>query len=85
MCIVSSAEFQRHVGEYQDRALVEPVIITRNGRERLVMIAVDEYRRLKRRDREALPVTALAEQDLEAIARAEIPEEYAHFDDELNG
>ena len=33
---VSSAEFQKHLGYYQDRALVEPVILTRNGRERLV-------------------------------------------------
>jgi PHD/YefM family antitoxin component YafN of YafNO toxin-antitoxin module len=34
---VSSGEFQRKIGHYQDRALVEPVTITSNGRERLVM------------------------------------------------
>lgn len=46
---------------------------------------VGEYRRLKRRDRDALPVTALGEEDLRAIAGAEVPAEYTHLDDELGG
>jgi prevent-host-death family protein len=83
MCIVSSAEFQRKLGEYQDRALVEPVVITRNGRERLVVLSVDEYHRLKRRDREALLVTGLSDDDLRAIADAEVPAEHADLDAEL--
>jgi PHD/YefM family antitoxin component YafN of YafNO toxin-antitoxin module len=37
-------------------ALTRPVAITRNGRERLVMISVDEYRRLRRRSREVIRV-----------------------------
>ncbi len=35
MITVFSAEFQRNFGLYQDKALTEPVAITRNGRERL--------------------------------------------------
>ena len=38
-------------GRYQEVALTEPVAITRNGRERVVILSVDEYHRLKRRDR----------------------------------
>ena len=49
MRIVSAAEFQRHFGRYQDEALLHPVAITRNGRERLVVISTEEYRRLRRR------------------------------------
>jgi prevent-host-death family protein len=45
--VVSSAEFQRNLGLYQDKALAEPVTITKNGRERLVLLSVDEYHRLK--------------------------------------
>ena len=56
MCIVTAGDFHRNSGQYQDRALVEPVIITRNGRERTVLISADEYRRLKQLDRESLPV-----------------------------
>jgi prevent-host-death family protein len=54
MIKVSAAEFQRNIGRYQDIALLQPVAITRNGRERTVMISVEEYLRLKRRDRQVL-------------------------------
>jgi prevent-host-death family protein len=83
MCIVSGVEFQRNLGLYQDRALVEPVMITRNGRERVVLISAEEYKRLKRRDREVLQAEDFAEADLAAIAAAEVPAEYADLDAEL--
>ena len=85
MEIVTAGEFQRKIGHYQDRALVEPVMVTRNGRERLVLLAADEFKRLRRLDREALPVTALSDAELAAIAAAEVPAAYAHLDAELNG
>ncbi|AZO50237.1 type II toxin-antitoxin system Phd/YefM family antitoxin [Mesorhizobium sp. M4B.F.Ca.ET.058.02.1.1] len=47
MSVISSVEFQRNLGVYQDKALAEPVIISKNGRERLVLLSVDEYQRLK--------------------------------------
>jgi prevent-host-death family protein len=53
MSVVSSAEFQRNLGLYQDRALAEPVTITKNGRERLVLLSVDEYHRLKSQGRDS--------------------------------
>lgn len=79
---VSSADFQRHVGRFQDRALVEPVMVTRNGRERLVLLSAEEYRRLKQLDQQSLAVGDLSEDALAAIARAEVPSEYARLDDE---
>jgi prevent-host-death family protein len=82
---VTAGEFQRKIGHYQDRALVEPVMVTRNGRERLVLLAAEEFKRLRRLDREALPVTALSDSHLAAIAAAEVPAAYAHLDAELNG
>jgi prevent-host-death family protein len=83
MITVSSAEFQRNFGTYQDRALTEPVAITRNGRERLVIVAADEYRRLKRRAREVLPVEALSDADLDAIRRTEMSPRHDHLNVEL--
>ena len=83
--IVPAAEFQRNIGTYQDRALTEPVFVTRNGRERTVLLSVDEYRRLKRRDREALAVEQLSDADLDAIAAARVPAEFGHLDAELEG
>jgi PHD/YefM family antitoxin component YafN of YafNO toxin-antitoxin module len=46
MIKVSAAEFRRNIGRYQDLALTQPVAATRNGRERTVMISIDEYQRL---------------------------------------
>jgi prevent-host-death family protein len=83
MITVTAAEFQRHFGRYQDEALTQPVAITRNGRERLVMLSADEYRRLKRRDREVLRAGDLSDADLEAIAKTEMDPRHAHLDEEL--
>jgi PHD/YefM family antitoxin component YafN of YafNO toxin-antitoxin module len=85
MIKVSSGELQRKIGYFQDMALVEPVTITNNGRERLVMMSVDEYRRLKRRDREVMGLDDFTEADLEAIRDAEPPAEAATFDIEVTG
>ncbi|MGA1373076.1 MAG: type II toxin-antitoxin system Phd/YefM family antitoxin [Pseudomonadales bacterium] len=83
MITISSAEFQRNFGVYQDKALSEPVAITRNGRERLVVVSADEYRRLKRRAREVLPVEALSDAELDAIGRTEMGAHHQHLDLEL--
>lgn len=85
MITISSVEFQRNFGRYQDVALTEPVAITRNGRERVVVLSVDEYQRLKRRDRQVLGLDDLTEADLQAIRAAEPPPEAAAFDHEVAG
>jgi len=85
MITISSVEFQRNFGRYQDVALTEPVAITRNGRERVVVLSVDEYQRLKRRDRQVLGLEDLTEADLQAIRAVEPPREAAAFDHEVAG
>ena len=80
---VTSREFQRNFGRFQDEALRAPLSITRNGRERLVLLSVEEYARLKRRDREALFVEELSEAEVEAIRRAEPSADAAQYDHEL--
>ena len=83
MEVTTSADFQRKIGHYQDKALVEPVMVTRNGRERVVLISADEFKRLKRRDREVMGLEDFTKADLEAIRNAEPPPEAAMFDHEL--
>jgi len=80
---VSSTEFQRKVGLYQDLALREPLIVTRNGRDKIVVLAAEEYGRLKRRDREVLRVEDVSAEELETIAAAKPPTQAASFDDEV--
>jgi len=80
---VTSTDFQKKIGLYQDMALTEPLAITRNGRDKIVVLSAEEYRRLKRRDREVLRVEDLTREDLEAIAAAKPPAEAAAFDHEV--
>ncbi len=80
---VSSAEFQRNLGLYQDKALAGPVTITRNGRERLVLLSVEEYQRLKRRDRRVFAVEDTSERQIAALKKARVPKGNEHLNAEL--
>jgi PHD/YefM family antitoxin component YafN of YafNO toxin-antitoxin module len=73
----------REDGALADKALSEPVTITRNGRDRLVVLSVEEYERLKQRDRRVRRIEELTDTEMDAIAKADVPAEYAHLDDEL--
>jgi PHD/YefM family antitoxin component YafN of YafNO toxin-antitoxin module len=81
---VPAGEFQRHIGRYQDLALTQPVAVTRNGRERTVMISAEEYYRLKRRDRQVLALADFTEADIAALEGTRAPESSKDFDHELN-
>jgi prevent-host-death family protein len=80
---VSAAEFHRNVGHYQDVALVQPVTITKNGRDRTVLISADEYDRLNGRNRKVYAAGETPEYLLEAMRTAEVPAEYNYLNDEL--
>lgn len=83
MLKVPAGEFQRNIGRYQDRALVEPVAVTRNGRERTVLISIEEYQRLKRRDRQVLTLSDFTEADIAALETIRAPESSKAFDHEF--
>ncbi len=80
---VSTADFIKHYSTLADRALAEPVTITKHGRDRLVVVSATEYERLKKRDRQVFQSADLPDRVLELIAQAEVPAEYAHLNDEL--
>jgi prevent-host-death family protein len=81
---VSAGDFQRHFGRYQDEALKQPLVITNNGRERLVVLAVEEYQRLNRRDRTVRKVADMSAADLEAVANTEMDPRHTHLNAELD-
>jgi PHD/YefM family antitoxin component YafN of YafNO toxin-antitoxin module len=83
MLKVSAAEFQRNIGRYQDLALSQAVAVTRNGRDCTVLLSVDEYNRLKRRDRQVLTLEDFTDADIAALEATRAPEASKAFDDEL--
>lgn len=80
---VTSADFQRNLGLYQDEALKKPVAITKNGRPRTVLISAEEYARLKRRDRRVLEAAEVSERQIAALREAKVPDGFANLDAEL--
>ena len=81
---VTSAEFQKGFGRYREAALKEPLTITNHGRESLVLMAADEYRRLKRRERRVMGLEDFSDADLAAIEASQPPADAAAFDHERN-
>jgi hypothetical protein len=80
---VSAAEFQRNIGRYQDLALTQAIAVTRNGRERTVLISVDEYLRLKRRDRQVLRLEDFSSDDIATLEATRAPDATKDFDSEV--
>jgi prevent-host-death family protein len=83
MSRVTTAEFQRNVLLYQDKALAEPVTITKDGQECLVLVSAEEYQRLKQRDRRVFAVEDLTPEQIAAIEKAEVPPGHEHLNAEL--
>ena len=64
---VTASEVAKRFGEYHDRARIAPVTVTKYGRDTVVILAADEYRRLKRLDREALSLADLSVEEIDAM------------------
>ena len=74
MVTVTAGELQKEFGRYRDLALKEPVSVTHYGRETLVMLSADEYKRLKSfDDREVFAARDIPPDLLEEIRKAEPP------------
>lgn len=72
---VSAKEAAGKFGYYTDEAMLRPVGIQRHGTTRVVMISLNEYERLLRRDRRVILTKDLDDETLDAILNAEISEE----------
>lgn len=80
---VTATEFQNAVGLFSDRALREPVTITKQGRDHLVILSAEEFLRMKRRDRKAGLAGNLSADMLDAVLAAQAPDAAAAFDHEV--
>jgi len=80
---VTAAAVSKNFGAYQDAAVREPVIITKNGRPRTVLIAYEDYVRLAKRDRRVELSTMLAEDELDAIEASQMEQGLDHLNAEL--
>jgi prevent-host-death family protein len=80
---VTSSEFQQAFGMLSDKARHELIVITKHGRDSLVVMPIEEWERLKRRDRRVGLVAELPDEWLEPVRSARVPEELAYLDADL--
>lgn len=80
---VTAATVSKNFGAYQDAAIREPVIITRNGRPKTVLMAYEDYLRLMKRDRHAELTAELGKGEIAAIEASQMEPGLEHLDAEL--
>jgi hypothetical protein len=80
---ISSAEFLENFEKLTNQALAEPVTITCDGQDRLVLLSIEEYARLKRRHRRIYAIEDMSPEQLAALQTAELPPEYGYLNAEL--
>lgn len=76
---VTAAQVSKNFGAYQDAAVREPVVITKNGRPRTVLIAYEDFIRLSKRDRRVQRTVDLSEAEIAAVEASEMTPEPAHL------
>jgi len=65
--LVTVAAISENFAAYEANAVREPVIITKNGRPRTVLIAYEDYLRLSKRDRRVELTATLGDDELAAF------------------
>jgi antitoxin StbD len=76
MSIVAPAsEVQKNFGAFLDKAMSEPVKVTKNGSEAVYIVSAATFHALKQAQREAIAVRDLTDEELALIESAEIPAE----------
>jgi prevent-host-death family protein len=80
---VTASEFQQAFGTLSDKARREPVVITKHGHDSLVIMASEEWERLKRHVRRSGLTEDISVEWLDAVRDAKVPDEFAGLDAEL--
>ncbi|MBX5461854.1 MAG: type II toxin-antitoxin system Phd/YefM family antitoxin [Steroidobacteraceae bacterium] len=82
MTKVTSGEFTREFGRYRALAHREPIIITHHGRDDVVLIAAEDYARLRRYEQKAFHVSQLPKGVVDELGTVPVPEAASKFDHE---
>ena len=84
MLTATTAEIASDFPSWQAKAQTQPVEVRQEGQPTAIILSAEDYRRLKRRDRQALKVEELDDATLDALAATEPPAETEAFNHELD-
>ena len=70
---ITASQFQKAFGAMSDKALREPVAITKQGRDHLVVISAERYAFLQQASRKARLTTSLTGHERKLALAAKVP------------
>ena len=74
MAITAAAsDVQKNFGAFHDRALAEPVRVTKYGRETVYIGSAEPFHAMKQAQRQALDAGELSDAEVALIVAAEVP------------
>lgn len=79
---VSASNVQKNFGTYHDRAMSEPVRVTKYGRETVFIVSAQTFHQMKQAQREAITAADLTDEEMALIEAAEIPPEHRYTVDD---
>lgn len=79
---VSASDVQKNFGTYHDRAMSEPVRVTKYGRETVFIVSAKTFHALKQAKREAIAAADLTDEELALIEASEVPAEHRYTTDD---
>ena len=82
---VTAAAVSKNFGAYQDAAVRDPVIITKNGRPRTVLMAYEDFVRLSKRDRRVELTAELSADEVATVEASGMEPGLDYLNDELSG
>jgi PHD/YefM family antitoxin component YafN of YafNO toxin-antitoxin module len=84
MQTVSATDFENDFRRYRNEALKAPLTVEGDGQDTLIVMSVDEYRRLKRRERAVFLTETLSEAELRALTEGGMDPRHDHLNAELD-
>lgn len=81
---VAASDVQKNFGLWHDKALQEPVQITKYGRETVYLVSADTFHQLWQSYQRAMSTADLTDEEMDAIREAQVPAEHDYDYEEAN-
>ncbi|MFT6904840.1 MAG: PHD/YefM family antitoxin component YafN of YafNO toxin-antitoxin module [Oleiphilaceae bacterium] len=81
--VPSNLKRQKEFGRYRSIAHREAVVITNHGRADLVLLSVEEHRRLQELEERTFHISDLTTDELSSLSEAVIPAEAKLYNEEM--
>jgi len=78
----AASDVQKNFGAFHDRALVEPVRVTRYGRETVFIVSAETYHAMKQAQRQAIASADLTDEEAALTEAPETPKEHRYSIDD---